>query len=200
MKLTAHKQNFYSSSRSGSSEKGFTLIEVIVVIAIVVSLASIGFGVFSKMHRTSRENETRAIINAVAAAMEARSADISSAQRLEMGLVSGGLYPAGGGGDDSSEELVFYISGDFDGDEEVDDGAESKLPEVVVESAGKNSYIKEVGSKWLIVDSWGTPLRYTYPGVYHNQDDGFDIESAGPDGEFGGGSSDDLAKDNIILK
>ena len=201
MKLTVIKQNSHLFTRSRFCEKGFTIIELLVVMAIVVSLAGIGFGVFSKMNTTSRENETRTIINAVSAAMEARAGDISSAQRGLMASIQPALtYPDGDDSDTSTEDLVLYISGDFDGDKKVDEGMKSKLPEVVVESAGKNSYIKKVGENWLIVDSWGTPLRYTYPGVYNNYDDGFDIESAGPDKEFGVGGSDDLSKDNILLK
>jgi len=51
-----------------------------------------------------------------------------------------------------------------------------------------------VDGNFVIVDSWGTPLRYTFPGEHNNHDDGFDLESAGPDEDF------DTEEDNIVLE
>jgi prepilin-type N-terminal cleavage/methylation domain-containing protein len=185
---------------SGDSVKGFTLIEVLVVMAIMFGLAGIGYSVFFKINETAKENETGVMLQAVASAMDARSVDISSTQRDDVGVQTGLTFPDGDGSETSSEVLVNYISGDFDGDGNIDLGTKTKETKVVRGLKVKGSYIKEIDGRWLIVDSWNTPIRFTFPGDYHNEDDGFDLESAGPDREFGSGSTDPLSKDNIILK
>lgn len=182
--------------------KGFTLIELIVVMAIIMSLAGIGYGVYLKIFRTSKEKETQIILESVSAAMVARAADISSAQRADpaLGITTGLTFPNGDNSATSTASLIFYISGDFDGDGNIDTGAETKLTQLLIDSGEKDSYIKQVGANWVIVDKWGTPIRYQFPGIYHTEDDGFDLESAGYDKEFGAGSGDPLARDNIRLK
>jgi len=187
MKLSAINQRPTSSR---GSVKGFTLIEVIVVMAIIMGLAGIGFGVFFKVNDSAKENETRTILEAVASAMDARSADISSTQRDSVGVQPGFTFPNGDGSEGSTTDLVSYISGDFNGDEEIDVGAKTKLPEISPGESGKNSYLDKDGR---IVDSWNTPIRYTFPGVYHTEDDGFDLQSAGIDRIFDN-------EDDIILK
>lgn len=178
-------------------KQGFTLIEVIVVMAIIASLAAIGFGVFFQMNNSAREKETAVIINTIASAMDARAADISAEQRDLVGIVAGFTYPSGDGTENSTIDLVRYIAGDFDGDGATDQGADTKMSNLLAQESGKSSLLDEQGR---IIDSWKTPIRYTFPGNYHNEDDGFDLESAGPDREFGSGEDDDLARDNIILK
>ena len=175
---------------SRGSVKGFTLIEVLVVMAIVASLSGIGFSVFFSANKTAKENETRVILKAVSSAMDSRSVDISSTQRTAIGITAGRTFPDGDNTISSSEKLVFYISGDFDGDGNIDDGAKTKMPEIVAGESGKGSYLD---ADERIVDSWDTPIRYTFPGVYHTEDDGFDLQSAGADRIFGN-------EDDIILK
>lgn len=167
-------------------------MELLVVMAIIMTLAGIGFGTYMLIIKSSKEKETELIINAVAEAMEARSADISSAQRAEMAgmITSGYTFPDGDSSDGSTQALVRYISGDFDGDGNIDVGAKSKVPEIIPGEFGQGSYLNSGG---MIVDSWDRPIRYTFPGVYHTEDDGFDLRSAGPDGIFDN-------EDDIILK
>ena len=191
MKLTTKQYQVQALTRSSLSKQGFTIIEVIVVIAIIITLSGIGFGVFFKMNEKARASQTQVIIDSVAAAMEGRALDITRDQRDTFGLSS--TFPEASSGDDNSTvDLVSYISGDFDGDGETDDGVETKLPQLVANDSDSNqdSYLDDDGR---IVDGWGNPIQYTFPGVYHNEDDGFDLVSAGPDKEFG-------TEDDIILK
>jgi len=202
MKFMTSKQKVNQSSLL---MKGFTLIELLVVMAIIATLSGIGFGVFLYMNTSAKESETETIINAVAAAMDARSADISSDQRDDLNIPDDATFPEGDGSESSTEDIVYYIMGDFDRNGVVDEGAETKLPQLSSVDSGEASFLNEDG---YIVDSWGTPIRYTYKdqgggnysGEYHNEDNGFDLESAGPDKEFGSSSSDSLSEDNIILK
>ncbi len=192
MKLPDRNQEL---SLSKGLARGFTLIEVLVVMAIIFTMAGIGFGVFFKSLQSAKENETRLILDAVSSAMVARSVDISSTQRAEtaLGITTGFVYPDANNEDSSTEKLIFYISGDFNGDGNVDVGVKSKDSKIVKEGAGQDSYVKLIGSKWVVVDSWDKPIHYKFPGVYHNEDDGFDLRSAGPDGIFDN-------EDDIILK
>lgn len=188
--------------KSSTLKRGFTLLELVVVMAIILIIAGIGYGVFLKVYQSAKEKETKIILDSVSTAMIARAADISSTQRAEaaLGITVGLTFPNGDNSATSTANLIFYISGDFDGDGIVDTGAETKLTQVLRDSGDKDSYVKQVGANWVIVDAWDTPVRYQFPGVYHTEDDGFDLESAGPDKQFGADPTDPLAKDNIILQ
>ena len=192
MKLSVNNQLVLTTRTY--SNRGFTLVELLVVIAIIATLSAIGFGTFLKIQGNARANETRVIISAIATAMESRASNITSSQRLSVGVGNGDTYHNGDGSEASTTPLINYISGDFDGDGVIDNGVTTELPQVVIESADSSSFISQVGSDWVIVDAWGTPLRYTFPGNHNNHDDGFDLESAGPDEDF------EQEDDNIILE
>jgi general secretion pathway protein G len=187
---------------SDALKRGFTLLELIIVMAIILIIAGIGFGVFLSVYESAREEKTNIMLESVSSAMEARAADISSTQRAEaaLGITAGLTFPNGDNSATSTANLIFYISGDFNGDGVVDAGAETKLTQVLRDSGNNDSYVKQVGANWLIVDAWGTPIRYQFPGVNHTEDNGFDLESAGADKKFGADASDPDAKDNIILQ
>ena len=185
MKLS-NKQHTYHKN-------GFTLVEILVVIAIIATLTAIGYGTFLKLQESARENATELILNDVSRAMESRANNITSDQRTLLGLPNGDTYPMGGGDNLSTTALVNYISGDYDGDGVIDPGVTTESPQIVAESAANGSYLKDESGAWVITDSWGTPLRYTFPGVHNSHDDGFDLVSAGPDKVFGG-------DDDIILE
>jgi prepilin-type N-terminal cleavage/methylation domain-containing protein len=53
-----------------SNEKGFTLVELLVAIAIVAILAVIGLTVFSGLQASARDTKRRADVDAIAAALE----------------------------------------------------------------------------------------------------------------------------------
>ena len=204
MKISIKNINIVKLKTRNHPKRGFTLLEILVVITIISTLSAIGFGTFLKLQENARGKETTIIINAVATAMQSRSNNITSTQRSTAGVNSGETYPIGDGSDGSTTPLINYISGDFDGAGGVDDGVTSELPQVDIDSADNSSFIKQVnsgdddgGGAWVIVDGWGMSLRYTYngtSGVHNTYDDGFDLESAGPDNDF------DTVEDNIILE
>jgi len=178
------------------------LVEVLVVITIIALLGAIGYGTFLTLRENAKVNETELIIEAVASAMEARANDITTQQRMDVGIPQGDVFHPGDGSDGSTTNLVHYISGDYDRDDVPDDGVKTKLDKVVIDSADSNSFISEVAGAWVIVDAWDNPIRYTFPGNHNNHDDGFDLESAGPDEMFTGTNDkgNDATLDNIILE
>lgn len=56
----------------GISNKGFTLVELMVAISIVAVLATIGFSLFQSTQSTARDAKRRADVDAIAAALETR--------------------------------------------------------------------------------------------------------------------------------
>lgn len=66
---TASDRRELCSVTAGSA--GFTLVELIVVVAIIVALMGIGIPVYNVIMRSNRNSQTHALVQAVAGAMEA---------------------------------------------------------------------------------------------------------------------------------
>lgn len=194
------KQNI---SHTQPSRKGFTLIELLVVIAIIASLAGIGYGVFINVFSSAKQKETKTRLLAIAEAMEARAAKITSQQRLALensGVTFVGKFPAHDS-NFSTAGLAQFLSGDFDGSGQLGDEndgttmaaeydpGQASTAEVVT----AKSWLQKDGQKVVIVDAWQRELRYESPGQRNSHEDGFDLWSAGEDGKF------ETEEDNIYV-
>lgn len=61
-----------STALSVNKSKGFTLVELLVVITIIAILAVVGISAFSGAQKTARDGRRRADIDSIAKAMESR--------------------------------------------------------------------------------------------------------------------------------
>lgn len=137
--------------------KGFTLIELMTVIAIIALLAGIGFGTYVLVNQNTARNETKIIIENVQAQMEVLQNE-------------GITLPDGDGGESSSKAIVDLLSEGLDGT--------PMIPEIDPDYEGKG---KLVDSQGRLIDAWGNPIRYTNPGSMNNMENGFDLWSDGQD-------------------
>ncbi len=160
------------------------MIEILTVITILAVLGGVGFGTYMVVIRRSKSTQTEVMIENISSMLEARINQGFSTRDLSdlSGVIDGAtLYPTGDGSDTSSENLYAVLSGDYTLSGEVDDDRQPMFPKIDPEYEGKGRYVNK---DLLLVDAWLQPLRYEYPGVNNNVENGFDVWSAGPDGEF----------------
>ncbi len=160
------------------------MIEMLTVITIIAVLSAIGFGTFMLVGKRAKVQQAELMIENVSSALEARVsegfseiqlADLSDVLDVQSNL------PGGGGGRTSTSGLYRILSGDYNSDGRVDEGVSPSFPEMDPEYEGAGRYVND---SRLIVDPWRTPMRYLFPAINNNVENGFDLWSAGPDGEF----------------
>ena len=143
----------------------FSLVEMLAVIAILAVLAGFGFGTYFLVNKNARITQAQVVIDNLSANLETRVAQ------------SGEDYPENAG------ELYELLTGDSDPkDGVVDEGKTPAFKEMDPQYDGKGKYLN---AQRKIIDPWGTPIRYEFPGINNNVEEGFDLWSAGPDQEFG---------------
>ena len=135
--------------------KHFTLIEILVVCALIGFLMAISVAAFSLATKRSAAAATQSIIKQIEIAMDAYKAKY------------GYYIPSDGG---KGGDLTIMSNGD--------DGLKQFIPTYTKWT--KNGTIDSAGK---VMDAYGIAFWYRCPG-YHNRGS-FDIESAGPDGQFG---------------
>lgn len=167
---------------------GFTLIEILAVIVIIAVLAAIGYGTFMLVNKSAAEKNCKMLIENICSQLEQRAGEISDEDRGILGslLDADGQFPAGDGSESSTKNLVAFLAGDYDNNGTVDENRSPMLTEIDPEYTGRGRLVKD----GLLMDPWGSPMYYEYPGQKNNMENGYDLWSAGPDKEEG--TKDDI--------
>lgn len=165
------KVHLRKSRQKGRFGPAFTLIELMVVIAIILVLATFVVGGMGWYKRKAAVGKTTVLLGSISRALEE--------YRLE-----NGAFPTGDGGDKSTEEVFAALYGDADKDGSPDDGATVYLNVLDPNLTGNKQNVISSGGSYIIIDAWGEAYRYQSPGDMNPQDD-FDLWSFGPDGKGG---------------
>ena len=150
----------------------FTLVEIVMVVALIAVLTGIAIGGYSYAMGSAKESATRSIIKQMELA-------------LESGKTKHGFYPSSSG---MSNRIQLTGS---NGAEITDANlatAWGNIPGNYIKDFRKTldfeslrEYINDDG---VVCDAWGTPLVYTAPDTANRK--AFTITSYGPDGAAGG--------------
>jgi len=131
---------------------GFTLVEILVVMAIISILTALSLPAIVKARAKAASVKTRAVITALEAALSMYEHDC-------------GDYPPGDGS--GSKVLVEALQGPLTNPEW--DGPYMRFKGEDTDSSGE------------VMDTWKNPLFYTYPQSAHTNTP-YTIVSSGPDG------------------
>ncbi len=183
--IVAHRHNRFFAP-------AFTLIELMIVIAIILVLASMTIGGLGWYKRKAAVEKTRILRSSIGQALEA--------YRLENGFL-----PQGGGDDDSTAQVYIALYGDgelaYDStsgqvtvrtqpDGKPDSGATTHLNTLEPGLTGSRMNVTSSGGTYIIVDAWARPFHYRHDVTGQddqmmNPPDDFDLWSLGPDGKGG---------------
>ena len=146
----------------------FTLVELLVVTAIVALLGAIGFAGYGYAMNASRRAATESLIQQISAG-------------LENFKIKNGYYPA------STEYVAVGFSVVNDTVESITLGATPWLKtsnefKVFFKTLDQEK-LKKNSDGTYFVDSWGGKIYYRYPGKFNTT--GFDLIAPGEDGQFG---------------
>ncbi len=201
--------------------KGFTLVEVLVVITILALLSAMAWAMTGYIKSSSMKKETETHVALIEASLEAYKAD------------NGGVMPYGRGDEWSSHIIYRILSGDYNNDGRQDRDKTGKLMTAYCKTLAINSspqdeiqqglpayrvklakspdmpesILKTASKKrFAIIDPWGVPYRYCLgceaecdqpekKGYGINAH--FDVYSLGPDRQGNGKTNQGLNLDNI---
>lgn len=193
--------------------KGFTLIEILVVIAILAALSSIAWVAVGAVQSKEAENTAQLHVEKIVASLNEYKANAETPM----------LW--GNGDEDSANTLYQMLNSDFDGDGSTDKGLtpyckELKFYDPSTGEKPEGILYTEIGKrKYGILDPWGNYFRYrlgyaqsgpkSYGGKSKRSKDGgkkqkgkglnvdFDVFSLGEDGLGDGLDNKDDNADNI---
>ena len=151
----------------------FTLVEILVVTALVALLGAVGFAGYGYAMGAARRSATESLIKQIEAA-------------LENFKIKKGYYPSSS----SYMAVAFTVTGgaitdvSFGGTALGTDASNIFIKPLDQEKLKKNlDGDVRVNGTYNLVDSWGGQIRYRYPGLVNTT--GFDLIAPGPDGQFG---------------
>ena len=167
--------------------RGFTLVELLAVMALIAILSALGFGVYSYAKGKARESATEALLKQVEAGLESFH-------------TKNGYYPRSTGGGFGTIAFTFASDGTV---QSINFGTETLTRQTIsqndpqakmkyMKNAKLESFTKAVDMQVLksnlnsdneLTDAWGSKVYYRSPGEFKRGS--FDLISAGPDGEFG---------------
>ncbi|BDS05070.1 hypothetical protein NT6N_01100 [Oceaniferula spumae] len=147
--------------------RGFTLIEILVVIAIIAVLATMTVGGLGYYKRKAAESKTQVFVGSISRALDEYHSD-------------NGVFPEytdEGALGASTKILYKELYGDRNGDGKPDDGATVYLATLSPDIKGSARNVEEaVGSGYFLIDGFKRRMRYLSPGK-NNPD--FDLWSTG---------------------
>lgn len=150
----------------------FTLVEVVMVVALIAVLTGIAIGGYSYAMGSAKESATRSIIKQLELA-------------LENGKTKHGFYPSGSG---MSNRIQLTDSNGAEITDATLATAWGGLPPTYIKDFRKTldfeSLREYINGDGVVCDAWGNPLVYTAPDATNRKP--FTILSWGPDGESGG--------------
>jgi prepilin-type N-terminal cleavage/methylation domain-containing protein len=179
-------------SRPYGSGKGFSLVEMVVVISIITLLMGIVIAGASRIRQKTRVDATKSLISKITLALN------------EYHLVFHD-YPPCTGEYDGSQNLYQLLGKGLQIKQGYDPATGNMktqdLAPFVVGGFRKNEYAGVEEKTRYIIDAWGERITYKKPGKNHSSSGGkdntsfVDIESAGPNKQF---DDDDSPKDDDI--
>lgn len=163
------------------SRAGFSLMELVVVVAIIVVLAGLTLGGFTFVNRTQANKKAAVQIGLIGAALENYNADNRS-------------YPEHSEATGERGDEVLFKALYWDGFQARDNGGVIYLGELDPENNTKSgqAWIQGKDTQARIVDPWGNFYRYRTGDQALNPD--YDLWSMGADGKT---NSDPKHKDSL---
>ena len=150
----------------------FTLMEILVVIAIIAVLASLTFGGMSYYREKMNYSRTEILIASIESALEEYKAD-------------NGSYPASGG----SSQILY---------DELYNGTNIYLATLNPDFKGKQRNVS-ANAPYTVIDAWGGTIRYRHDTAnMANPSQDYDLISLGPNGVGDFASNSESAKADDI--
>ncbi len=179
-----------STEQAARLQQGFTLLELMVVAAIIAILASIGAAVFMGQRGSAKEDRARADIQVIQQGLEAYKARFGDYPRISDSFSNETISTA-------EEYLLNALCGQIgpSGDVISGSGIPAMLNTSLLSYAQPGLPLSSVKSN-AIVDPWGK--AYEYDDEPRNAGGellfGYGLRSAGPDGNF------NTEEDNIVAQ